>query len=172
MTTNEAKSADSGGDACGSGTCGSGTCGSGWRLPVLLALVLAAILLARWTGERETTVAPEATRETAPATGQSVSLAIQFGDGVEQSFEAVPWHEGMTVDDLLTAASRRSNGIRYSVRGDGASALLLQIDKARNEGARGRNWTYTVNGTRADRSFAVYPLRPGDHVLWTFAPAE
>jgi hypothetical protein len=173
MSTNDAKSSDS-----ADGACGTGTCGGGWRLPVLLALVLAAILIARRRGEGYTTVAPQnaaapdAASDAAQPGNQTVSLAIAIGDGVERRFDAVPWHEGMTVDDLLTAASRRPNGIQYSVRGDGASALLMQIDEARNEGPRGRNWTYTVNGTRADRSFAVYPLRPGDQVLWTFAAAE
>lgn len=172
MTIRDAESAGSAGDACV-----TGTCGRGWRLPLALALVLAAIVIARQIGERETTVsrdttAPTSTNASASPSDQRVSLAIEFGDGRQRQFDPVPWRAGMTVDDLLTAASRLSNGIKYSLRGSGASAMLLEIDGARNEGARGRNWTYTVNGTRADRSFAVYPLQPGDHVLWTFAAAE
>jgi hypothetical protein len=42
----------------------------------------------------------------------------------------------------------------------------------KNEGAGGRNWTYRVNDKHADRSFAVYELQPGDHVLWTFATPQ
>ncbi len=48
------------------------------------------------------------------------------------------------------------------------SAFLTAIDGVENEGADGQNWTYTVNGQIADRSFAVYELKPGDQVLWTF----
>ena len=69
----------------------------------------------------------------------------------------------MTVRDLLNAAP----GLSISQQGSGASAFLTKIDGVANEGAGGRNWMYSVNGQRADRSFAVYELQPGDHVLWT-----
>ncbi|MCI0357698.1 MAG: DUF4430 domain-containing protein [Planctomycetaceae bacterium] len=37
----------------------------------------------------------------------------------------------------------------------------------KNEGA-GRNWTYEVNGKRADKSCGVWVLHAGDKVLWLY----
>jgi hypothetical protein len=47
---------------------------------------------------------------------------------------------------------------------------LTSINGVANEGAGGNNWTYEVNGRSGDRSYAVYELRAGDRVLWTFGP--
>jgi hypothetical protein len=105
-------------------------------------------------------------------TGQTVSLLIDFGDGRRQEHEAIAWREAMTVRDVLLAASDSSGGVKFGQQGSGASAFLTEIDGIENEGAQGRNWTYAVNGTLADRSFAIYPLRPGDQVLWTFAARQ
>jgi hypothetical protein len=99
-------------------------------------------------------------------------LTIQFGNGHERKFDAVPWHQGMTVDDLLSAASRLPDSFSYTVHGDHDMTLLTRINDLRNEGVSGRNWTYTVNDVRADRSLAVYELKPGDRVLWTFGTQE
>ena len=74
----------------------------------------------------------------------------------------------MTVADLLNSEPR----ISLTSTGSGASAFLTSLDGVANEGAGGRNWTYSVNGKHADRSFAVYELQPGDHVLWTFAAQQ
>jgi hypothetical protein len=49
---------------------------------------------------------------------------------------------------------------------------LAELDHVGNEGAGGRNWLYQVNGKHADRSFAVYVLQPGDHVLWRFTASR
>jgi hypothetical protein len=57
-------------------------------------------------------------------------------------------------------------------KGSGQAAFLTSIDGVANQGADGKNWTFAVNGQSADRSFAVYELRPGDHVLWTFGPGR
>jgi hypothetical protein len=51
-------------------------------------------------------------------------------------------------------------------------SLVMQIDDKWSEGAGLRNWTYSINDKLADRSFAVYELKPGDRVLWRFGPQE
>ena len=160
-----------------SDACGTTACSGRWKLPVLFALVLAAIVAYRTSVDRETRVEPAAAPPadapiSADPSGQTVTLTVQFADGSERQFDAVPWHDGMTVADLMTAASQRPDGLRYVLRGSGEMAFLTKIDDIENEGASGRNWTYTINGTRADRSFAVYRLAPGDQVLWTFAESE
>ena len=157
--------------------CTTSACSGRWKLPVLFALVLATIVVYRISVDRETRVEPAAappadSTTSAEPSGQSVTLTIQFADASERQFDAVSWHDGMTVGDLMTAASQRPDGLRYALRGSGEMAFLTRIDDTENEGASGRNWTYTVNGARADRSFAVYRLAPGDHVLWTFAGSE
>lgn len=156
--------------------CTTRACGGRWKLLVLFALVLAAIVAYRVLGTGETQVGGLGTSTndtTLPSrTGETVSLTFRFGEGDDRKLEPIAWHQGMTVDDLMTAASRVPGGIRYAMRGVGEMAFLTRIDNIANEGATGRNWTYTVNGERADKSFAVYRLEPGDHVLWTFAAGE
>ncbi len=134
----------------------------------MLGLVLAAILLARGRGERRQ-VAP-AEKQANTAAGEQVSLEIDFGDGRRQQYDPIAWRKGMTAYDLLRETPR--SDLRLEVRGTGASAFLSNLDGHANEGADGRNWTYTVNGRHADRSFAIYELRPGDRVLWSFAPQQ
>ena len=147
------------------------TSGTWWRLPLLLALVLAAILWTRGRGLRE--VAHEADKGNAAQSTDAdirdkVWLDIDFGGGRKKSFHAIAWRDGMTVADLVA----RTPGLAVKQRGTGASAFLTTIDNVSNEGAEGRNWIYSVNGQSADRSFEVYPLKPGDRVLWTFASQQ
>lgn len=151
-------------------------CGPGWRLPLLLALVLIAMLVYRWRGirtEAEVSTAPAApTQGEAPPVdaplANTVSLVVDFGDGNLPKTDKAFWTKGMTVRDLLNGVPRQS----VSQQGAGAAAFLVSIDSVKNEGAGGRNWMYSVNGKRADRSFAVYELQPGDVVVWSFAPLE
>jgi hypothetical protein len=121
----------------------------------------------------ESTTRPAVAGE--PTGEQPVSLIVDFGDGEELRFPAVAWRDGMTAADLLVAVGSQagdSPNLDVLMQGSGPSAFLTAIDGASNEGAGGRNWTYSLNGRRADRSFAVYLLAPGDQVLWNFAPSE
>jgi hypothetical protein len=141
----------------------------GWRLPALLVLVLAAIVLVQILGGelQETTTDVENAEQQAAnvAAQQRVSLAIDFGNGQRRDFE-IPWHEGLTVADAIQAAP----GLKSAKRGSGNGAFLTAIGDIANQGADGNNWTYEVNGQTADRSFAIYELLPGDRVLWKFGP--
>ena len=150
-----------------------GSCSAcGWRLPLLLAIVLAAILLSQSRGIREAIFKPS----TAPPPGeasdqpsaQRVLLSINFGDGRPLQNESALWQEDMTVADLLNGEPR----ISVASQGSGKSAFLTELNGIANEGAGGRNWIYSVNGKPADRSFGAYELQPNDHVLWTFAAGE
>jgi hypothetical protein len=141
--------------------------GSWWRLPLLLALVLGAILI--WRGGDRWEIrqnGSDATnqREANSAT-QKVLLTINYGDGNQRIVER-PWQEGLTVAELLS----RTPGLATTQKGTGEGAFLTEIDGVANEGAAGNNWTYAVSGKSADRSYAVYKLSPGDRVLWTFGP--
>lgn len=142
-----------------------------WRLPVFLALVLIAILIVRGRGIRHEAVnppVPNAGGPPADANAQTVSITVDFGDERESRSKTIPWHAGVTVRELLASASVGEVG----ETGTGASALLTEIDGVKNAGAGGRNWMYSVNGERGDRSYAVYELQPGDQVLWSFTPPQ
>jgi hypothetical protein len=140
-------------------------CGSWWRLPLLLGLVLAVMLLSRGRSLWETKPNPRAAPNSAGGPAfESVSLAIDFGNGQHKDLPSIAWREGLTVADLFNAAP----GVFIKQKGSGQGALLTAIDDVANEGADGKNWTYDVNFKDADRSFAVYELHPGDRVLWTF----
>jgi hypothetical protein len=142
---------------------------AGWRLPALLVLVLAAIVLMRILNNDVTTTTAATDPQihsSSVAPREHVSLSIDFGNGQRREFDDLAWHDGMTVADLLRSAP----ALVTTHRGSGSGALLTAIGDTANEGPDGKNWTYAVNGQSADRSFAVYELRPGDRVLWTFGP--
>jgi hypothetical protein len=158
--------------------------GAAWLLPLLLAIVLAAIWF--YNGRRirssvsDGTGAANSPREdnqipaqtAAVARSPTVSLILEIGHGRRREWNQIAWWEGMTVGDAMTSAARASDEdepIKFAQQGTVASAFLTELDGIANEGAGGRNWTYQVNGQRADRSFAVCELRPGDQVLWRFA---
>lgn len=103
---------------------------------------------------------------------QRVQLVVDFGDGVQKHFTNLAWKEGLTVLDAVKAAEKHPRGIEVKVRGSGAIAFLTQIDDVKNEGGRGRNWIFRVNGKLADRSCGVFPLKPGDTILWRFQEYE
>jgi hypothetical protein len=148
-------------------TCNS--CGSWWRLPLLLAIVLAAVWFLRDRGVRESGPAAEEAKQTTlgeATSGQTVSLTIDFGRGRMTEFKPIAWREGMTVQDVTRETPR--SDMQLKTVGTGQSAFLASLDGTENEGADGRNWTYSVDGKAGDRSFAVFELQPGDRVLWTF----
>ena len=97
-----------------------------------------------------------------------VVMAVDYGDGVEKRFTGLPWTKGMTILDALKAAQKHQRGIKYHFRGSKSTALLLRIDDLKNEGGRGKNWIYRVNGKLGNRSFATRTLEPDDTVLWKF----
>ncbi len=98
---------------------------------------------------------------------QLVHLVIDYGDGVQKHFTQLAWSDGITVLDLMNVAQKHPRGIRIKYRGQGATAFLTKIDDLENEGGD-RNWVYRVNDQFADKSFAVFTLKPGDTVLWKF----
>lgn len=101
------------------------------------------------------------------AATETVKLVIDFNDGVQKQFVALPWTKETTVLTALEAAAKHPRGIKFTHQGKGENVLVTAIDDLKNEG-RGRNWLYEVNGKLGDRSCAVMPLKSGDSVLWRF----
>ncbi len=136
----------------------------------LLAVLLAGTLLAGMGPSRSRPLrADEGAKD--PASGEVakvVRLIIDYGDGVEKHFTAVPWQKDLTVLGAMRWAAKHPRGIRFQYRGTGERVLLTQIDGQKNEGARGRNWIYQVNDKQGDRSIGIYTLGRGDTILWRF----
>lgn len=112
--------------------------------------------------------------EPALAAEKTVELVIDFGDGFEKRYPALPWKESQTVLDVLGQAKSHRHPISFKQQGSGGSAFLVAIDDVENEGggSGAKNWTYKVNGKLANRSFAIRALEAGDVVLWKFGPRE
>ena len=98
----------------------------------------------------------------------SVRLMIDFGDGVQKTFSALPWKDKMTVFDALRVAEKHPRGIKITYTGSGDTTFINGIDDAVNEGADGRNWRYSVNDQPARYSSAVAEIKAGDTVVWRF----
>jgi uncharacterized protein DUF4430 len=126
------------------------TCG------VMLAILLGSIPL--------TTAA--AAQKTA-----TVQLVVDYGDGAELRFKALPWKEGMTVLDALNAAKAHRHGITFVTRGKGSSTLVTKIGDQANEGD-GKNWLYSVNEKRGEVSAGAQKVEPQDTILWRFEVYE
>jgi Domain of unknown function (DUF4430) len=101
---------------------------------------------------------------------QVVQLVIDYGDGAQKRFSAIPWRDGMTVLDVLQSAQQRPHGVTLTVRGSGEAALLTKLDdQANEEGAAGaRNWLFYVNDHLADKSLGAATVKSGDTILWKF----
>jgi hypothetical protein len=98
----------------------------------------------------------------------TIRLTIDYGDGVQKTFAALPWKEKMTVFESLQAAEKHSRGIKLAFLGRAETIFITAIDDAVNEGANGRNWRYTVNDQPAQYSAGVMELKAGDIVMWRF----
>jgi hypothetical protein len=134
-------------------------------------MVLIAVLLVRNIGVRNSTsvdTSPAASAPSDTASAKSVTLVVQSNSGYEPESNTVRWRPGMTIGDLMNADPRTS----LQSQGSGASAFITSINGVANEGAGGRNWMYSVNGKRGDKSYALFELQPGDHVLWSFEPPQ
>src|SRR5690606_8094949 len=100
---------------------------------------------------------------------QSVLVVVEYGDGNRAEFGPLKWRDGMTVLDVMRELT---DGPLIEVRGQGAGAFLESIGGVANEGASGRNWIYSVNGTAPDRSFVVCYIAWGDRILWSIECPE
>lgn len=125
--------------------------------PVRKSVVLAVVLASSWQAARAQEVAA------------SVRVTIDYGDGVQKVFSALPWKEKMTVFAALQAAEKHPRGIKVTHSGSSETTFVSGIDDALNEGADGNNWRYAVNDQPARYSAGVMELKAGDAVVWRFA---
>lgn len=127
-------------------------------LQVAAVTLLAALSAATWAADPAEKAPPP----------QTVTVVIDYGDGMQKHFTAIAWQADMTVEAAMVQAGDHPRGIKYEVRGKGPTALLTKIDDVENEGGGQRNWIYRINDQPGDRSFAIAKLQVGDTVLWSF----
>jgi len=132
-----------------------------------LALVALVLSPPPAAGDEKAKAAPK----TSESAQELVKVVIDYGDGVQKHFGAIPWKEELTVFAALEAVTKHPRGVKIVHQGKGETVLVTAIDDLKNEG-RGRNWLYEVNGKLGDRSCAVMPLKAGDSVLWRFRKYE
>jgi hypothetical protein len=131
------------------------------RLKTAYGTIVLAILLGSMP------VIPAAAAQKTP----TVQLVVDYGDGVELRFKALPWKEGMTVLDALNLAQAHRHGITFATRGKGNSTLVTKIGDLANEGD-GKNWLYSVNDKRGEVSAGAQKVEPRDTILWNFQVYE
>ena len=131
------------------------------RLTTLL-LLIGLVLLPVGAGALGAAPAPESQKET-------VTLIVDYGDGVQKHFTNLSWRRGMTVLDAMRAAEKHGRGVKIKYQGSGSTALLTKIDDLANRGGRGANWIYRVGGKLANRSIGIYKLQAGDTIVWKYS---
>jgi hypothetical protein len=100
----------------------------------------------------------------------TVRLTIDYHDGAQIVFPAVPWMSGQKVLDVLEWADKHPRGIELEYTGSGPTAFITRIDNLTNEGAgeTAKNWLYWLNGEFAQVGAGAQAVMPGDEVLWKF----
>ncbi len=99
-----------------------------------------------------------------------VRLIIDYNDGVQKHFTAIPWTKDMTVLEAMKHAQSVSHGISFEYTGSGETAFVKKIDDLKNQGRRpdAKSWLYWVNTDFGTKSFGVRRLNPSDVVLWRY----
>jgi hypothetical protein len=108
------------------------------------------------------------TLATAADRDKPIRLTIDYGDGVQKVFTGIEHREKLTVLGALEAASKHPRGIKFTHQGEEEFAFVSAIDGLENEGRAAKNWTYSVNDKKADRSCGAWELLPGDSIVWRF----
>lgn len=158
----------------------------------LLCVVLALILALGKTPDVEastaesdapvaaaaSSAAPEATPKATPATSTAtttatttVSLDVDFGNGFEMHYTALPHTPKMTAFDVLQRASEHAHPLAFKHTGSGSTAFITQIGdppKPNQKGPEAFYWQYRVNGQYAKKGAGAYELAPGDQVRWFY----
>jgi hypothetical protein len=104
----------------------------------------------------------------------TVRLVVDYGDGAQVHFTALPWREGMTVLDALKAAQAHPHGISFALRGTGANAMITKIGDLKNQGGgqNSKNWMFYLNDKPGEVGAGSHQLKPMDAVLWKFEVYE
>lgn len=131
--------------------------------PIAMTILLALLLFVGISG-CDSSPAGTASTRTGGSTG-TAQLEIDFGGRRNNISVDVPCSADSTVFQIMERA-RNMADLEFYVSGSGETTFVRSIDGIENEGAEGDNWVFRVNEKLGDRSCGVFPVRPGDHVLW------
>ncbi len=103
----------------------------------------------------------------------TVQLVIEFKSDRKNISVDVPCSADSTVYTILERAQNLGD-VKYKATGqtDPAFTFVNSIGGVDNLAAKGDNWIYSVNGELGDKSSALYEVKPGDEVTWTFGKYE
>ncbi len=111
------------------------------------------------------------------AAKQSVSLTVDYADGVRKVFGGLVWTANMTVFDALKLADMHPRGVDLESSGTGSTAFVKRIDDLANGGRiEGSDekayWQFRVNGRYGKKSAGAVVLAAGDAVVWNYGRYE
>lgn len=103
---------------------------------------------------------------------QTVQVTVDYNDGVQKQI-VLPFKNGMTVFDAMTAAQNNPHAFTFRYNGTGGppkNYFLTQIDDVRNQGGgtSAKNWVFWVNKVFSDQGFGVCKIGAGDQIVWKF----
>ena len=142
------------------------------RALILGVIVLAiAIGVGAWLNRGRGSAAPPAATPAAAAATNTLALVVDFGDGAQRAYPALPFNPGMSAVDALLAARTHPRALTVETSGAAETAFVSAIDGVRNEGSgdTARNWQFFVNADFGRRGAGATMLNPGDRVTWVFA---
>jgi hypothetical protein len=132
---------------------------------VALFSLLAGLALGA-TFHKETVVVREGTADS-PAAMSSVNLMLDDGE-VVRTWNTVSWREAFSVLDLLYMVS---DAEAFPITVEGTDPKLARlVSVGRIEENETHRWQYWVNNVHEPREADRYFLKPGDIVVWKFAP--
>ena len=67
---------------------------------------------------------------------------------------------------------KQAGKLKYVGSGKANQILIESINGTANEGARGKNWMYALNGSLANQGVATQQAKPGDKITWCFIKYE
>lgn len=129
-----------------------------------MLIISALVMIAGMTGCDSSRPAGTASTATGHSSG-TAQLVIDFGGRRKNISVDVPCSANSTVFQILERA-RNMSDLEFNVSGSDETTFVRSIDGIENEGAEGDNWVFRVNDKLGDSSCGVFPVRPGDHVLW------
>ena len=98
-------------------------------------------------------------------------LVIRFNGKAEDREFQVPCPPSSTV--LTVMRSVPNGSLEFEMIGaDNATAFIVSIGGVENEKNLGDNWVYRVNGKLGDKSSGLFPVQPGDSIVWSFGKYE
>lgn len=83
-------------------------------------------------------------------------------------FELAVSDGDLSIADVMKKVAEAEKKFRYQARGRGDTFFVTEINGRKNEGARGRNWIFKVNGKLGNKSAGSFKIKAGDQVEWNF----